>query len=81
MSQNLHSTAVAAIGELYLLTQVQELLNISLEQLEQAQWTISGLLITCYLYLAQLCFESLELERLEIRHKANKRNNSFGGAA
>ena len=81
MSQKLHTTAVAAIGELYLLTQVQELLNISLEQLEQAEWTRSGLLITCYLYLAQLCFESLELERGEIRHKANNRNNSFGGAA
>ena len=81
MSQKLHTTAVAAIGELYLLTQVQELQDISLEQLEQAQWNRSGLLITCYLYLAQLCFESLELERLEIRHKANKRNNSFGGAA
>ena len=33
MSQKLHTTAVAAIGELQLLTQVQELLNISLEQL------------------------------------------------
>jgi hypothetical protein len=81
MSQKLHTTAVAAIGELQLLTQVQELQDISLEKLEQAQWTISGLLITCYLYLAQLCFESLELERLEIRHKANNRNNFFGGAA
>ena len=81
MSQKLHTTAVATIGELYLLTQVQELQDISLEQLEQAQCNRSGLLITCYLYLAQLCFESLELERLEIRHKANKRNNSFGGAA
>ena len=48
MSQKLHTTAVAAIGELQLLTQVQELQDISLEQLEQAQCNRSGLLITCY---------------------------------
>lgn len=34
MSQNLHRRAVAALGELYLLTGLQELLDISLEQLE-----------------------------------------------
>lgn len=72
MSQNLHSQAVAALGELYLLTLVQELQDISLEQLEQAQWARSGLFIACYLYLAQLCKESLELELREIRHKANR---------
>ncbi len=81
MSQKLHTTAVAAIGELYLLTFVQELQDISLEQLEQAQCNRSGLFIACYLYLAQLCLKSLELELREIRHKVNKRNNSFGGAA
>ncbi len=81
MSQKLHSQAVAALGELYLLIGLHSLLDISLSQLGRAEWTRSGLLITCYLYLAQLCFESLELERLEIRHKANNRNNSFGGAA
>ena len=80
MSQKLHSTAVAALDELYLLIGLHSLLDISLSQLGRAVWTRSGLLITCYLYLAQLCKESLELERGEIRHKANNRNNSFGGA-
>lgn len=75
MSQNLHSTAVAAVGELYLLTGLQELLDISLEQLEQAQWTRAGLLIACYLYQSKNSLESLELELREIRQLPLSPNN------
>ena len=80
MSQNLHSAAVAALGELYLLTLVQKLLDISLEQLEQAQWTRTGLLITCYLYQSKQSLERLELELREIRQQTLSPNNSSGGA-
>jgi hypothetical protein len=67
MSQKLHRRAVAALGELYLLTGLHSLQDISLEQLEQAQWTRSGILIACYLYQSKLLLERLELELREIR--------------
>ena len=76
MSQKLHSTAVAALGELYLLIGLQELLDISLEQLEQAEWTRAGLLIACYLYQSKKSLERLELELREIRQQTLSPNNS-----
>lgn len=75
MSQKLHSAAVAAIDKLHLLIRLQQLQEISLEQLERAKWNRTGLLITCYLYQVKPCLESIEAELREIRHSTSSRNN------
>jgi hypothetical protein len=75
MSQKLHSAAVAAIDELHLIVRLQQLHKISLEQLERAKWTRTGLLITCYLYQVKPCLEKIEAEHRVILQLTSSQNN------
>ncbi|PSB26934.1 hypothetical protein [Chlorogloea sp. CCALA 695] len=87
MSQNLHSTTVAALDELYALIGLQELLDIALEQLQRADLAPeerrarTGLLIISYLEQAKPCLKNIEVELEEIRASVPKWNNCLGGAA
>lgn len=87
MSQNLHSTTVAALDELYALIGLQELLDIALEQLQRADLAPEEkrartvLLIISYLEQAKPCLENIEFELEEIRASAPSLTNSLGGAA
>lgn len=87
MSQNLHSTTVAALDELHALIGLQKLLDIALEQLQRADLvpeerrTRTVLLIISYLEQVKPCLENIEVELAEIRTFAPSWNNSFGGAA
>jgi ubiquinone biosynthesis protein COQ9 len=87
MSQNLHSTTVAALDELYALIGLQELLDIALEQLQRADLAPEEkrartvLLIISYLEQVKPCLENIEVELEEVRAFAPSLNNSLGGAA
>ena len=87
MSQNLHSTTVAALDELHALIGLQELLEIALEQLQRADLVPEErrartvLLIMSYLEQVKPCLENIEVELAEIRTFTPSLNNSFGGAA
>lgn len=87
MSQNLHSTTVAALDELHSLIGLQELLDIALEQLQRADLAPEErrartvLLIVSYLEQVKPCLENIEFELEEIRAFAPKLNNCLGGAA
>lgn len=87
MSQNLHSTTVAALDELYAFIGLQELLNIALEQLQRADLAPEErrartvLLIVSYLEQVKPCLENIEVELAEIRAFAPSLNNCLGGAA
>ena len=87
MSQNLHSTTVAAFDELHALIGLQELLDIALEQLQRADLAPeerrarTGLLIISYLEQAKPCLKNIEVELEEIRASVPKWNNCLGGAA
>ncbi len=87
MSQNLHSTTVAALDELHALIGLQQLLEIALEQLQQADLAPEErrartvLLIMSYLEQVKPCLENIEVELAEIRTFAPSLNNRLGGAA
>ncbi len=87
MSQNLHSTTVAALDELHSLIGLQELLGIALEQLQRADLTTEEkrartvLLIISYLEQVKPCLKNIEVELEEIRASVPKWNKSLGGAA
>ncbi|MBA2750249.1 MAG: hypothetical protein H0U45_16355 [Tatlockia sp.] len=87
MSQNLHSTTVAALDELHSLIGLQDLLEIALEQLQRADLVPEErrartvLLIISYLEQAKPGLENIEVELEEIRACVPKLNNSLGGAA
>lgn len=87
MSQNLHSTTVAALDELHALIGLQELLDIALEQVQRADLAPEErrartvLLIISYLEQVKPCLENIEVELEEIRTFAPSLNNSLGGAA
>jgi ubiquinone biosynthesis protein COQ9 len=87
MSQNLHSTTVAALDELHSLIKLQELLDIALEQLQRADLAPEErrartvLLIVSYLEQVKPCMENIEVELEEIRACTPKLNNCPGGAA
>ena len=87
MSQNLHSTTVAALDELNALIGLQQLLEIALEQLQRADLAPEErrartvLLIMSYLEQVKPCLENIEVELSEIRTFAPSWNNRFGGAA
>lgn len=87
MSQNLHSTTVAALDELHALIGLQELLEIALEQLQRADLAAEErqartvLLIISYLQQFKPCLENIEVELAEIRACTPKLNNCLGGAA
>lgn len=87
MSQNLHSTTVAALDELHTLIRLQQLLEIALEQLQRADLvpeerrTRTVLLIMSYLEQVKPCLENIEVELAEIRTFAPSSNNCLGGAA
>ncbi len=87
MSQNLHSTTVAALDELHSLIGLQELLEIALEQLQRADLAPekkrarTGLLIISYLEQVKPCLENIEVELAEICAFAPRLNDCFGGAA
>ena len=87
MSQNLHSTTVAALDELHSLIRLQELLEIALEQLPRAdlapeeRQARTVLLIISYLQQVKPCLENIEVELEEIRASVPKWNNCLGGAA
>ena len=87
MSQNLHSTTVAALDELHSLIELQQLLEIALEQLQRADLAPEErrartvLLIMSYLEQVKPCLENIEVELAEIRTFTPSLNNSLGGAA
>ena len=87
MSQNLHSTTVAALDELHSLVKLQELLEIALEQLQRADLATEEkrartvLLIISYLEQVKPCLKNIEVELEEIRASVPKWNNRLGGAA
>ncbi len=87
MSQNLHSTTVAALDELHSLIKLQELLDIALEQLQRADLAPEErrartvLLIVSYLEQVKPCLENIEVELAEICAFAPRLNDCFGGAA
>lgn len=87
MSQNLHSTTVAALDELNALIGLQQLLEIALEQLQRADLAPEErrartvLLIISYLQQVKPCLENIEVELTEIRACTPKLNNRLGGAA
>ncbi len=87
MSQNLHSTTVAALDELYALIGLQQLLEIALEQIQRVDLAPEErrartvLLIMSYLEQVKPCLENIEVELAEIRTFTPILNNSFGGAA
>ena len=87
MSQNLHSTTVAALDELHSLIRLQQLLEIASEQLQRAdvapeeKRARTVLLIISYLEQAKPCLENIEVELEEICACTPKLNNSLGGAA
>ena len=87
MSQNLHSTTVAALDELHSLIGLQELLEIVLEQLQRAdlapeeRQARTVLLIISYLQQVKPCLNNIEVELEEIRASVPKWNNRLGGAA
>lgn len=87
MSQNLHSTTVAALDELHSLIGLQELLDIALEQLQRVDLAPEErrartvLLIMSYLEQVKPCLENIEVELDEIRTFAPSMNNRLGGAA
>lgn len=87
MSQNLHSTTVAALDELHTLIGLQQLLEIALEQLQRADLvpeerrTRTVLLIVSYLEQVKPCLENIEVELAEIRTFAPSWNDCLGGAA
>jgi hypothetical protein len=87
MSQNLHSTTVAALDELHSLVKLQELLGIALEQLQRADLATEEkrartvLLIISYQEQVKPCLKNIEVELEEIRAFAPKLNNCLGGAA
>lgn len=87
MSQNLHSTTVAAMGELHSLIELQGLLDIALEQLQRADLAPEErrartvLLIVSYLEQVKPCLENIEVELAEICSFAPRLNDCFGGAA
>ena len=68
MSQNLHSTTVAALDELHSLIGLQELLEIVLEQLQRADLAPEErrartvLLIISYIEQVKPCLENIEFE-------------------
>lgn len=73
IAQELRRSAVAALDEFYQVQCLQQLIEIFLEQLEQATQTpeqrraITGLLITSYLHQVEPCFDSLKQELKEIQ--------------
>ena len=87
MSQNLHSTTVAALDELHALIGLQQLLEIALEQLQSAdlapeqRQARTVLLIVSYLEQVKPCLENIEVELAAIRAFAPSWNDCFGGAA
>lgn len=87
MSQNLHSTTVAALDELHALIRLQQLLEIALEQLQRADLvaeerrTRTVLLIMSYLEQVKPCLENIEVELAEICTFAPSMNNRPGGGA
>ena len=87
MSQNLHSTTVAALDELHSLVKLQELLEIALEQLQRADLATEEkrartvLLIISYQEQVKPCLNNIEVELEEIRVSVPKWNNRLGGAA
>lgn len=87
MSQNLHSTTVAALDELNALIGLQQLLEIALEQLQRVDLAPEErrartvLLIMSYLEQVKPCLENIEVELAEIRAFAPSLNDCFGGAA
>lgn len=78
MSRELHSSAVAANDEFYQIVSLQQLNEISLEQLEIATQTPeqrrarTGLLITSYLHQVEPCLDSLKQELKEIQQLATR---------
>lgn len=87
MSQNLHSTTVAALDELHSLIGLQQLLEIALEQLQRVDLAPEErrartvLLIMSYQEQVKPCLENIEVELAEIRTFAPSMNNCLGGAA
>lgn len=83
MSRELHSSAVAAIDEFYQIVSLQQLHEISLEQLEIASLSpeqrraLTGLMNTCYLYQVNPCLENKDAEYREILWQAASLNESL----